>query len=74
MVLMFTSGTTGRSKGVMLSEKNFFSVMRAHTQIGEHMMAYKHEPDLVMSQYTVLPMFHLALSSACSPGPTQAGR
>ena len=59
MMLMFTSGTTGRSKGVMLSEKNFFSVMRAHTQIGEHMMAYKHEPDLVMSQYTVLPMFHL---------------
>ena len=59
MVLMFTSGTTGRSKGVMLSEKNFFSVMRAHTQIGEHMMAYKHEPNLVMSQYTVLPMFHL---------------
>ena len=59
MVLMFTSGTTGRSKGVMLSEKNFFSVMRAHTQIGEHMMEYKHEPNLVMSQYTVLPMFHL---------------
>ena len=59
MVLMFTSGTTGRSKGVMLSEKNFFSVMRAHTQIGEHMMEYKHDPDLVMSQYTVLPMFHL---------------
>ena len=59
LMLMFTSGTTGRSKGVMLSEKNFFSVMRAHTQIGEHMMAYKHEPDLVMSQYTVLPMFHL---------------
>ena len=40
MILMFTSGTTGRSKGVMLSEKNFFSVMRAHTQIGEHMMEY----------------------------------
>ena len=59
MILMFTSGTTGRSKGVMLSEKNFFSVMRAHTQIGEHVMEYKHEPDLVMSQYTVLPMFHL---------------
>ena len=59
MMLMFTSGTTGRSKGVMLSEKNFFSVMRAHTQIGEHMMEYRHGPDLVMSQYTVLPMFHL---------------
>ena len=59
MILMFTSGTTGRSKGVMLSERNFFSVMRAHVQIGEHMMEYKHDPDLVVSQYTVLPMFHL---------------
>ena len=59
MVLMFTSGTTGRSKGVMLSERNFFSVMRAHVQIGEHMMAFRHDPDLVVSQYTVLPMFHL---------------
>ena len=59
MVLMFTSGTTGRSKGVMLSERNFFSVMRAHVQIGEHMMDFKHDPDLVVSQYTVLPMFHL---------------
>ena len=59
MVLMFTSGTTGRSKGVMLSERNFFSVMRAHVQIGEHMMEFKHDPNLVVSQYTVLPMFHL---------------
>ena len=60
MVLMFTSGTTGRSKGVMLSERNFFSVMRAHVQIGEHMMEYKHDPNLVVSQYVVLPMFHLS--------------
>ena len=59
MMLMFTSGTTGRSKGVMLSERNFFSVMRAHVQIGERMMEYKHDPELVVSQYTVLPMFHL---------------
>ena len=59
IVLMFTSGTTGRSKGVMLSERNFFSVMRAHVQIGERMMEYKHDPELVVSQYTVLPMFHL---------------
>ena len=60
MVLMFTSGTTGRSKGVMLSERNFFSVMRAHVQIGEHMMDYKQDPNLVVSQYVVLPMFHLS--------------
>ena len=60
MVLMFTSGTTGRSKGVMLSERNFFSVMRAHVQIGEHMMEYKQDPNLVVSQYVVLPMFHLS--------------
>ena len=59
MVMLFTSGTTGRSKGVMLSERNFFSVMRAHVQIGERMMEYKHDPELVVSQYTVLPMFHL---------------
>ena len=26
---MFTSGTTGRSKGVMLSQKNLFSAMPA---------------------------------------------
>ena len=56
---MFTAGTTGRSKGVMLSGRNFFSVMRAHVQIGERMMEYKHDPELVVSQYTVLPMFHL---------------
>ena len=43
----------------MLSERNFFSVMRAHVQIGERMMEYKHDPELVVSQYTVLPMFHL---------------
>ena len=27
--IMFTSGTTGRSKGVMLSQKNLFSAMPA---------------------------------------------
>ena len=59
MILMFTSGTTGRSKGVMLSERNFFSVMRAHVQIGEQMMDYKNDQNLLVSQYTVLPMFHL---------------
>ena len=69
MILMFTSGTTGRSKGVMLSEKNFFSVMRAHTQIGEHMMEYKHEPDLIVDHLTVLPMFHQGAFGCLFSGP-----
>lgn len=59
LVLMFTSGTTGRSKGVMLSERNFFSTMRLHVQIGERMCEQKQDPALVVSQFTVLPMFHL---------------
>ena len=59
MILMFTSGTTGRSKGVMLSERNFFSVARSQFAIGEHMMAFKQDPEMVLSHYLVLPMFHL---------------
>ena len=56
MILMFTSGTTGRSKGVMLSERNFFSVMRAHVQIGERMMEYKHGAAHVPSGCIHLPV------------------
>ncbi len=59
MVLMFTSGTTGRSKGVMLCERNFFAVMPHHVSVGEHFREVKNDPDLLVNHLTVLPMFHL---------------
>ena len=58
-VLMFTSGTTGRSKGVMLCQRNFFAVMRHHVSVGYHFCEVKQDPDLLVNHLTVLPMFHL---------------
>ena len=59
MVLMFTSGTTGRSKGVMLCERNFFAVMPHHVSVADNLCRAKNDPDLRVSHMTVLPMFHL---------------
>ena len=64
MVLMFTSGTTGRSKAVMLAERNFFTVMQLHVAMGDHMLAYKHEhmpedKNDALSNFAILPLFHL---------------
>ena len=59
MVLMFTSGTTGRSKGVMLCERNFFAVMPHHVRVGQRFCQLKNDPDLLVSHMTLLPMFHL---------------
>ena len=59
MVLMFTSGTTGRSKGVMLCERNFFAVMPHHVSVGDNLCRAKNDPDLRVNHMTVLPMFHL---------------
>ncbi len=42
MVMLFTSGTTGRSKAVMLAERNFFTVMQMHVAMGDHMLDFKH--------------------------------
>ena len=64
MVLMFTSGTTGRSKAVMLSERNFFTTTGAQEVFGDAMLAYKHEhfpenKNDVLSNFSILPLFHL---------------
>ena len=36
MMLMFTSGTTGRSKGVMLSERNMCSTLVTYSEVAEN--------------------------------------
>ena len=64
MMLMFTSGTTGRSKAVMLSERNFFTTAGEQVVFGDAMLDYKHthmpeNKNDVLSNFCILPLFHL---------------
>ena len=63
--IMFTSGTTGRSKGVMLSEKNYFSAVRMYVAGQAAVMRKAQElapkdMDKPFSHFTLVPMFHLS--------------
>ena len=58
LMLAFTSGTTGRSKAVMLSERNFFTSMAAFTYMVDTLRTLRQDPAPELSMLAMLPMFH----------------
>ena len=62
MVLMFTSGTTGRSKGVMLSERNMCASLHTYSEVAENWITDRLPAGqkLPLSHMTLLPLFHMA--------------
>ena len=60
MVMLFTSGTTGRSKGVMLSQKNLFTAMPAFLTPFEDVRSQTGWNTDAFSSLSCLPMFHIS--------------
>ena len=59
LMLAFTSATTGRSKAVMLSERNFFTSMAAFTDMVDTVRTLRQDPAPELSMLAMLPMFHI---------------
>ena len=59
LMLAFTSGTTGRSKAVILSERNFFTSMAAFTDMVDTVRTLRQDPAPELSMLAMLPMFHI---------------
>ena len=62
MMLMFTSGSTGRSKGVMLSERNMCASLHTYSEVAENWITDRLPAGqkLPLSHMTLLPLFHMA--------------
>ena len=60
-LILFTSDTTGRSKGVMLSQRNLFAPMRLFTEPFDSVRQQFGLPeDYQFAAFNVLPLFHVA--------------
>ena len=66
LMLMFTSGTTGRSKGVMLSERNYATANEMYVSGQQVFPYYKKKlapadrQGKPLSHFTLVPFFHLS--------------
>lgn len=70
MAIIFTSGTTGRSKGVMLTEKNFYVTMAAFADMIDAGRAYKGDAYFTQKLFSVLPLFHIGAFADLFSFPT----
>ncbi len=64
-VILYTSGTTGKPKGAMLTHQNLLSNAQAVIQLAE-----MHSGDVLLS---ILPLFHSFGSTVCMVAPLLAG-